>query len=90
MIDYTSVLKTTHNCLLDYTYATFNVNRSASVICRDEARYEHRPLDQDVNWMSPMVCASFFFLSPIRIFCAIFLNLKPDFGPFFSRFLHAL
>ena len=28
MIDYTSVLKTTHNCLLDYTYATFNVNRS--------------------------------------------------------------
>ena len=31
MIDYTSVLKTTHNCLLDYTYATFNVNRSASI-----------------------------------------------------------
>ena len=31
MIDYTSVLKTTHNCLLDYTYVTFNVNRSASV-----------------------------------------------------------
>ena len=28
MIDYTSVLKTTHNCLLDYTYVTFNVNRS--------------------------------------------------------------
>ena len=30
MIDYTSVLKTTHNCLLDYTYATLNVNRSAT------------------------------------------------------------
>ena len=34
MIDYTSVLKTTHNYLLDYTYATFNVNRSANL-------YEH-------------------------------------------------
>ena len=28
MINYTSVLKTTHYCLLDYTYATFNVNGS--------------------------------------------------------------
>ena len=28
MIDYISVLKTTHNCPLDYTYATFHVNRS--------------------------------------------------------------
>ena len=31
MIDYTSVLKTTHNCLLDYTYTTFNVNRSDAI-----------------------------------------------------------
>ena len=31
MIDFTSVLKTTQNCLLDYTYATFNVNRSGSL-----------------------------------------------------------
>ena len=35
MIDYTSVLKTTHNCLLDYTYATFNVNRSGYAITCD-------------------------------------------------------
>ena len=41
MIDYTSVLKTTQNCLLDYTYATFNVNGSVSVIFLQKAMVQY-------------------------------------------------